>query len=348
MNLPEIGLLNYFNQVLISLSDLCPNDESCTLKSLVSQCESIAMGGQVVDYNEVLTHCNNGGLIQVKKELVCVSLLGKKFLDSNRERFFELTDAQKNLMAERMIFKGSWNTYARNLFKIFNPNFNTETYECSILDSPFPIEFNATIHLFKFLGILRIEDPLIIVEKKYSELVYQLTADGKAISEHQLEKILMENRKLGTKAENAVVEFEKQRLRKLGKFAHAELVKRISVLNVSAGYDIESFDGNSDTFEPNRFIEVKATQSDEIRFYWTSNELKVAKHKRGSYWIYMMKKFNEQLPTENIPIMIQDPSQKIEKNNYLTMQAHTFLIKEASDVILSERYLEEIKWYEII
>ena len=108
------------------------------------------------------------------------------------------------------------------------------------------------------------------------------------------EKSLIENRKLGAQAEHAIVEFEKQRLRKLGKFAQAELVKRISAINVSAGYDIESFNGDTDAIFPNRFIEVKATQGTEIRFYWSFNEIRVAKKKKNSYWIYMLREFKSQ------------------------------------------------------
>ena len=134
---------------------------------------------------------------------------------------------------------------------------------------------------------------IIQVDKKYVQLVYELTADSKAITEQQLERILMENRKLGTQAENAVVEFEERRLLKLGKNAQAALVKRISTMNSAAGYDIESFNGTSDEIFPNRFIEVKATTGAEIRFYWTNNEKKVAKKKKTEYWIYIMVEFRE-------------------------------------------------------
>ena len=188
---------------------------------------------------------------------------------------------------------------------------------------------------------------LIQVNKKYSEHVYQLTADRKAITEQQLEKILMENRKIGAKAENAVVEFEKQRLRKLGKVVQAELVKRISTINVSAGYDIESFDGTSDEIFPNRFIEVKATQGDEIRFYWSSNEMDIVKKKKGSYWIYMMVNFKDERLQDSTLIIIQNPEYNITKSAYLTMEAHTFLIKEISEVELIKHNIEEVIWYQL-
>lgn len=125
-------------------------------------------------------------------------------------------------------------------------------------------------------------------------------------------------------------------------------MKRISTINTAAGYDIESFDGKSDEIFPNRFIEVKATTGDEIRFYWTSNEKEVARKKKDSYWIYMMIEFREDRPLESLPIMIQNPEHNIPKHSYLTIEAHTFLIKEIADVELAEYFLDEVKLYQLV
>jgi len=348
MDLPDVTILNLFNKVLISLADLSPNGEPCPIDSLINQCKSIALGGHIGDYDSILDYCRRFGFIQIKKEDVNISVLGQKFLDSNREKFFEINEAQKAVISEKVIFKGPLNTFARELFEFFSPNFEKATYELSAIDTTLPMSRNTTMHFFKHVGILYEEGGIIYVDRKYSELVYQLTADSKGISEQQLEKILMENRKLGAQAENAVVEFEKKRLRKLGKHAQAELVKRISTINTSAGYDIESFNGTTDDFRPDRFIEVKATQSDEFRFYWSSNEISVAKKKKLQYWIYLMKSFKETRPFETNPIMIQHPDNTISKHSFLTMEAHTLLIKEISEVKLTACNIEEIIWSQLI
>ena len=348
MDLPETSILNFFNKVLISLVELSPNGDSCSIDSLINQCKSVVFGGQIGEYDSVLNHCKLCGLIQIKNKQVSISALGEKFLKANRENYFEITEAQKQLIVERIVFKGAWNHHARALFEFFSINQGTATYELSTDDISLPLNINSTIHFFKYLGLLHQQEFLIQVERRYSELVYQLTADSKAITEQQLEKILMENRKLGAQAENAVVEFEKQRLIKLGKKAQASLVKRISTLNAAAGYDIESFDGTTDDIFPNRFIEVKATTGSEIRFYWSSNEKGVAKKKKASYWIYMMLDFREDKPQESLPIMIQNPESNIPKHSYLTMEAHVFFIKEIAEVKLLEHNLEEIKWYQLV
>ncbi len=348
MELPETSILNLFNKILISLSDLSPAGDLYPVSSLVNQCKSVVFGGQIVEYDSTLKYCEYVGLIKIKNKDVVISALGQKFLNANRERYFEINEAQKQLITERIIFLGVWSNHARELFNFFSLNQTTESYELSIIDTVLSKDQNASIHFFKYLGILREEKFVIKVEKKYSELVYQLTADSKAISEQQLEKILMENRKLGVKAENAVVKFEKQRLKKLGKSAQAELVKRISIINAAAGYDIESFDGTTDDIFPNRFIEVKATTGDLLRFYWSINEMNVAKKKQNLYWIYMMTGFNENNPYDTIPILIQNPELNIPKRSCFIMEAHKFLVKEIAEVALSKHNIDEIIWYQLV
>lgn len=348
MDLPETNMLNFFNKVLISLADLTPSGDSCSVDSLINQCRSVVFGGVRGEYETVLNHCKFSGLISSKNNNVTLSTLGHKFLSANSKRYFEITEAQKQIIAERIVFKGAWSQHARGLFEFFSINQTSATYELSTVDTSLPITQNATVHFFKYLGILLEGEFVIQVDKKYSELVYQLTADSKAITEQQLEKMLMENSKLGTKAEQAVVEFEKLRLLKMGKAVQAELVKRISTINTSAGYDVESFDGITDDIFPNRFIEVKATTGEEIRFYWTNNEIEVAKKKKKKYWIYMMKSFKENRPNESIPIMIQNPEHVIPRHAFLSMEVNKYLITEIAEIELNEKSIEELKWYQLI
>jgi len=347
MDLPDSGMLNFFNKVLIALSDLTPDGSPCSIESLIDQCGIVSFGGQRAEYSSVIDHCHHCGLLQLKNKHVRMSTLGQKFLDANRDRYFEITEAQKQLIVERILFKGAWHSRARELFLLFSFNQTKSKYELSTIDNILTKANLATVHFLKSLGVIEELEYIIQVETKYSELVYVLTADSKTITEQQLEKIWMENRKLGAQAENAVVLFEQERLKKLGKHAQASLVRRISTANAAAGYDIESFDGSSDDIFPNRFIEVKATHGDEIRFYWSQNEMSVAKKKGESYWIYMMTKFREDRPNECIPIMIRDPEESIKKNNYLTIEAHSFLIREIAVVELSAYSMEEIKWYQL-
>ncbi|MBS1765169.1 MAG: DUF3883 domain-containing protein [Bacteroidetes bacterium] len=347
MELPETSMLNFFNKVLISLAELTPDGDSCSVDSLITHCKSFALGGVRGEYESVLNHCKVGGLISIKGKNVSLSTLGNKFLTANREKYFEITESQKQIIAERIVFKGAWSNHARELFEHFSANTQTTLYELSTVETSLPQNQNVTVHFFKYLGILQEENSLILVHKRYSQLVYELTADSKAISEQQLEQLLMENRKLGAQAENAVVEFEKQRLLKMGKTIQSELVKRISIINTAAGYDIESFDGTTDDVFPNRFIEVKATTGEDIRFYWTINEREVAKKKKNQYWIYVLTSFREDRPSESLPITIQNPEHIIPKHDSFSIEVNKYLISEIAEIELTEQHIDELKWYQL-
>jgi len=347
MELPETSMLNFFNKVLISLADLTPGSDSCSVSSLITHCKSFSLGGVRGEYESILNHCRFCGLISLKEKNVALSVLGHKFLSANPQRYFEITESQKQVLTEKIIFKGAWSIHARELFGYFSANPKTLHYELSTLDTTLPTSQNAAIHFFNYLGILQEDGALIKVDGKYSQLVYELTADSKAISEQQLEQLLMENRKLGAKAENAVVEFEKERLNKMGKNIQADLVKRISTINAAAGYDIESFDGTNDDVFPNRFIEVKATTGDDIRFYWTINEREIAKKRKSEYWIYVLTGFRENSPSESLPITIQNPEHIIPKHDSFSIEVNKYLISEIAQIDLREKQIDELKWYEL-
>lgn len=347
MELPDSGTLNFFNKVLVGLETLCPDGDFCAITSLLRHCRSLALGGQRADYRTVLLQCKSAGLVQIRNSRTRISSLGKRFLSANRQSYFEITDAQKQLVIERVIFKGAWNNHARALFELFKLNQSTDSYQFSKIDRSLPLDLVSLAHFFKYLGMLTETQLTLEVQVQYSQLVYELMADSKTLAELDLEKMLAENRKLGAKGERAVVEFEKNRLLKLGKIVQSELVRRISTVNVAAGYDVESFDGTSDAIVPNRFIEVKTTTGFEIRFYWTRNEIEVAKTKKKQYWIYAMVEFRENRPSDCFPIMIRNPEKEIKRHAFLTMDAHTYLIRESTGLELEEETLDEVKWFRL-
>ncbi len=124
----------------------------------------------------------------------------------------------------------------------------------------------------------------------------------------ELRKILEQKQEYGEQAEIFVVDFEKRRLSGSPK---AESVEKISDYDVSAGYDIVSYDGPASS-EYDRFIEVKSFTEDPS-FYWSRNEMDVAKVKRDRYFLYLVDrdKMNED---GFVPIIIQNPYTEVIKN----------------------------------
>lgn len=126
----------------------------------------------------------------------------------------------------------------------------------------------------------------------------------------ELQTILELQAIAGRKAEEYVLLFEKQRLREQGLIEEADRVERISDELVNAGYDILSF--STPGSEPNRFIEVKSVNEDQS-FYWSRNELEVARVLGEQYYLYLVNQDNPFEPTVKI---IENPY------TFLSLNAH--------------------------
>lgn len=98
----------------------------------------------------------------------------------------------------------------------------------------------------------------------------------------------------GSKGEELVLCDEKHYLKSIGRSDLADQVKRISIDNVSAGYDILSYDKDGNE----KKIEVKTStlpKSTKFSFRISSNEKKVAEESTN-YWIYLVFDVNSNSP----------------------------------------------------
>ena len=137
----------------------------------------------------------------------------------------------------------------------------------------------------------------------------------KPISEEELYKILEIQRRIGKEAEEATVEWERKRLRKLGvKESVLGRIYRKSKIEAGAGYDIDSFDNAKIGLDFDRFIEVKATTGENPVFYWSENEREKAKELGDRYFIYIWINFGK--PDQRLIEPIQNPYRQIVEEKY--------------------------------
>lgn len=101
------------------------------------------------------------------------------------------------------------------------------------------------------------------------------------LSQAALDTRLALQRKRAMLAEEYVVRLERERLRQLGAAHFAEAVELVSVSDVCAGYDIQSFEVNGDP----RLIEVKCSVGPRDRFFLSDNELRIANANGDAYWL---------------------------------------------------------------
>jgi hypothetical protein len=176
-------------------------------------------------------------------------------------------------------------------------------------------------------GFLEKKDLYVMVNPEFKKLIS--LENKRKISLEQLEKTLEQQKRIGNIAEEIALNFEKDRLKNLGFEEEANKIKQISIDFSNAGYDIESFNGKTENGVPNRFIEVKGTTQKEFNFYWSSNEIKMAKKNGDSYWIYYISEIDVQNKTSPIePKIFQDPFENIFSNSKYSKQIESYHIQE--------------------
>lgn len=108
------------------------------------------------------------------------------------------------------------------------------------------------------------------------------------LSPETLKKEQAENDAIGLLAEQAVIQYEINRLKNMS--LKPNEIEHISEENANAGFDIKSFenylDENSQRIK--RYIEVKAISLKDYKFYWSKNEISISKFFGERYFLYLL------------------------------------------------------------
>ena len=178
-------------------------------------------------------------------------------------------------------------------------------------------------NLMLSLGIISIRDSkFFFVEKLLDSIVKSSENRIRKISEEQLLKELEEQRERGKIGEEFVLSYE---MRRLSTRQDSSNIKIISQIDVTAGYDIISYNDEM-SVSLDRFIEVK-TFIGSPHFHWSSNEIQTAKMRSKHYFIYLVdySRINDK---EYTPLVIQDPISFFKDNSSWTFTPDSYLISK--------------------
>lgn len=103
-------------------------------------------------------------------------------------------------------------------------------------------------------------------------------------SPEELRKQLEKQNQIGLLAEEFVFKIEKE---KIYKFDQSLLPEHVSKLDVSAGFDILSYQKNNDEIKK-IFIEVKAVSSSNFKFYLSNSEFQTSLKYKDDYFLYLL------------------------------------------------------------
>lgn len=211
----------------------------------------------------------------------------------------------------------SVNGEVSNQLKSFLVNFQIETdkiiFKPTVLDK---IKFSDIRNLLLELEFIftSSENSTYVINFKYFDLFVQQFSKKK-ISPETLKRKQEDNDSIGFNAEKAVIEFEVKRLVNIS--IKSNEIKHISQENVLAGYDIKSFenylDNNSNKIE--RYIEVKAVSITDCKFYWSKNEMEIAKVLGEKYFLYLLPVISNNLFDFKKLMIVNNPIKNIYSNS---------------------------------
>lgn len=136
-----------------------------------------------------------------------------------------------------------------------------------------------------------------LVDERYAELFVNLVRAANesctrtGVSLNQLDARLAAQSEQGNQAEEWVLAHEVSRL---SEHPFCDQIRRVSLADVSAGYDIVSF-SSCDALNHDLFIEVKSYTGPK-RFFWTRNEIRRAEELGEKYALYLVDMKNKDQP----------------------------------------------------
>lgn len=102
----------------------------------------------------------------------------------------------------------------------------------------------------------------------------------KEFSPEQLKNKITNQELLGLEGEKVIVDYETKRIKLFGEHL---MVDHISLRDVGAGYDIQSYEGNEKIF-----IEVKVVSLSNYKFHLSTNEYQTAINLKDKYYLYLL------------------------------------------------------------
>lgn len=119
-----------------------------------------------------------------------------------------------------------------------------------------------------------------------------------------------EDQQTGLVGEKLILEYEKNRLQKLGRPDLVDKIEWTSEKSDSYGYDIHSFDIDQNGEEYRIFIEVKTTKNNDKPFPITQNEIETSKLYKNRYRLYRVYDINDE--TQKVYKIYGDLTTKLE------------------------------------
>lgn len=266
-----------------------------------------------INYNGAVAFFEYLGFIEVSIDSLRPTEEGKKL-------YSLLFDGFEESLCEACLYKLT----ADGIIDISALRFDAATGRYYIQRHGFPIAsavFRNVLIQLKALTELQDGSGSLEISEHYETIFTKVQKrERRKMSLETLKKQLELQEIQGEAAEVFVVGYEKIRLFSTGL---AEKVKRISGIDVSAGYDIVSYEEGT-SVQYDRYIEVKSFLG-QHHFYWSKNEIEVATLYGDKYYLYLI---DAEKSAENgyIPTIIRNPAKVVIESDGWLMQPTSYLV----------------------
>lgn len=268
---------------------------------------SIIAGREKISRDEIRNRCalENGVSVNCPGAVAFLEYLHLAEVDSEyvkpTDSLNSLSGLSDDVKIKKLVMLSINSLVEEGIFDTDATGFDSEKGHLTIKRSAFPLQYAAIRNFLITAGALdKEENGEICINGSYEgDWTTKLRSRRKKFTLEQLLKQQEEQGKRGLEAEEFVLCLEKARIPN-----KADKIKRISDFDVSAGYDIVSYEGaGSEQYD--RFIEVKCYCGSE-RFFWSENECDVAKIK-GDKYVLCLVDYEKIKEPGYIPEFISNP-----------------------------------------
>lgn len=289
----ELKRCNYIGDIdsVFALSQIAIVDYETNIESVNSICMlnpslNIKPKAGILFFDEIGLIELNNGIIHAKKN--GLDTIGKEI------SYFVRKTAELTL--NYLLDNGLMNVDA--------VSFDVKNLKCTIKKSAFPLSVAVFRNYLLDTGMMEdISGSMFLLSDAYEKFFEDNVKLRKnSITLEQLKEAQIIQEMQGRKAEEYVVEYERKRLKDNPRYA---MIRQISDFDVTAGFDIVSFESN-DSEAIDRFIEVKSFHTTP-HFFWSANEVNVAKMKGRQYCLYLVD-MDRYLNDDYEPIVLCDPA----------------------------------------
>jgi hypothetical protein len=269
-----------------------------------------------VPTSDIIKESLEAGMLSYKSGFYYLTSKGKKITKTHTKPTHRLSDQTAEAFVKNILLQESSNNWCCREF-ILELNVDTVVKSFVFYRNNGVLK-NETrwLMVLSSVGYIDVDLEKAIVQHKYLGITNELLLTIRNPLHIEIKQCEDEKNAVGDCAEYLALQYEADRLSDAGYPSLVPLIQQISSIDRSAGFDIISFKGTDPKPDTNIYIEVKGTTKDQFSFYWSQNEISIAKDKVDDYFIYGFTEVDWETKEGLGPIIIQDPISNLEKRGY--------------------------------